>query len=119
MPRENREVWKKRVERWADSGLTTKEFAEEIGVNASTLAGWRWRFAGEARRNAATSAHPQPSFVEVVSPLATGASKAAPAVVPPNPEPIELILSSGIRVRIPSRFDPAALRRVVDALETR
>lgn len=43
MTRENREVWAKRVERLADSGLTAKEFAAEIGVNVNTLAGWRWR----------------------------------------------------------------------------
>ena len=43
MTRENREVWAKRVERLGDSGLTAKEFAAEIGVNANTLAGWRWR----------------------------------------------------------------------------
>jgi transposase-like protein len=116
MPRENREIWKKRLERWAGSGLTTREFAAEIGVNANTLANWRWRFSAEARQKAGTSA--QPSFVEVVGPLVTGASRAAtwPAAVPPTPEPIELVLSSGIRVRVPPRFDAAALLRVVDVL---
>src|SRR5690349_21110962 len=46
MAREAREVWAKRVERLADSGLTAKEYAAEIGVNANTLAGWRWRLRG-------------------------------------------------------------------------
>ncbi len=51
-------MWAKRVERLADSGLTAKEFAAEIGVNANTLAGWKWRLgphhgSGEARREQA------------------------------------------------------------------
>jgi hypothetical protein len=39
MARDTRTVGAKRVERLADSGLTAKEFAAEIGVNANTLAG--------------------------------------------------------------------------------
>ena len=45
MARDAREVWAKRVEQLADSGLTAKEFAAEIGVNANTLAGWKWRLS--------------------------------------------------------------------------
>jgi hypothetical protein len=38
MAREKREVWVKRVERVAESGLTANEFAAEIGVGAFTCA---------------------------------------------------------------------------------
>src|SRR5512143_3004069 len=48
MARDAREVWAKRVERLVDSGLTAKEYAAEIGVNANTLAGWRWRLRSSA-----------------------------------------------------------------------
>jgi hypothetical protein len=34
-------------------------------------------------------------------------------------EPLEIILRSGHRVRVPAKFDEAALRRVVAALEAR
>ena len=37
MARATREMWAKRVERWADSELTAKEFAAEVGINAGTL----------------------------------------------------------------------------------
>jgi len=117
MPRESREVWKKRLERWAESGLTASEFADEVGVNASTLAGWKWRLAAEARiATSAANAPARPSFVEVVAPLI-----ASPAGEPSRvePDPIELILSNGVRVRVPVGFDPVSLRRVVEALEHR
>jgi hypothetical protein len=35
--RVEREEWAKRVERWRDSGLTTAEFATELGINPRTL----------------------------------------------------------------------------------
>ena len=70
MARDTREVWAKRVERLADSGLTAKEFAAEIGVNANTLAGWRWRLAAKPGRAAAKPApKPAPAFLEIVRAL--------------------------------------------------
>lgn len=109
MARETREIWKKRVERWVDSGLTAKEFAAEIGVNVNTLAHWKWRLSKEAApRLAAVGA---PSFVEVVAPLVGKEVAAAPA-----PQPLELVLPDGLVVRVPPRFDADSLRRVVDAL---
>jgi len=35
-----RAEWAKRVERWADSGLTSKEFAAELGINPRSLVFW-------------------------------------------------------------------------------
>jgi hypothetical protein len=119
MARETREVWSKRVERWRDSGLTLKEYASEIGVNANTLAGWRWRLRPESGHEARATPEP-PRFLEIVAaPEVTergaepGGSKHEPA------EPFELILSGGYRVRVPAEFDGRALRRLVDALEAR
>jgi transposase-like protein len=108
----------KRVERWRDSGLTLKEYAAEIGVNANTLAGWRWRLRSDevpAARGAPTA----PSFVEIIAPPDAGHAVAATAPAPRAAEPFELILSSGRRVRVPVEFDGRALRRLVDALEAR
>lgn len=125
MARENREVWAKRVERLADSGLTAKEFAAEIGVNVNTLSGWRWRLGsgGESR----SPARSVPAFLEVVAePGAGGGSTVSPVAKQPlaaTPaavaEPLELILRGGHRVRVPVHFDASALRRLVDALEAR
>jgi len=113
MARETREIWKKRVERWADSGLTAKEFAAEVGVNVHTLTHWKWRLSGElAARPATVAAFETPSFVEVVAPLVGNDPPASRSAM----QPLELVLPGGLVVRVPSSFDPAALRRVVDAL---
>ncbi|MGC4116551.1 MAG: hypothetical protein QM765_18630 [Myxococcales bacterium] len=110
MARETREIWKKRVERWVDSGLTAKDFAAEIGVNVHTLTHWKWRLSTEAApRLAAVGA---PSFVEVVAPL-VGKEMPAPSAVA---QPLELVLPGGLVVRVPSRFDADVLRRLVDVL---
>ena len=119
MARETREVWVKRVERWRDSGLTLKEFATEIGVNANTLAGWRWRL-GAANGGDARGMSRRPSFVEIVAPSEDGERSAPPSrALQAAAEPFELILSGGRRVRVPVQFDGSALRRLVDALEGR
>ena len=117
MAREGREVWAKRVERWRDSGLTLKEFATEIGVNANTLAGWRWRLGNEG---GGAEASRMPRFLEIVAPAEDRERSAAPSTMPQlAAEPFELILSGGHRVRVPVQFDGPALRRLVDALEVR
>src|SRR5689334_10444930 len=118
MARETRETWVKRVERWRDSGLTLKEYAAEIGVNANTLAGWRWRLRSDEGREA-RGAPNAPSFVEIIAPPDAGRAVAVTAPAPQAAEPFELILSSGRRVRVPVEFDGRALRRLVDALEAR
>ena len=112
MARETREVWKKRVERWAESGLSAREFAAELGINVHTLTHWKWRLAGELAARPATVAVEAPAFVEVVPPL-VGKAMPAPSAVA---QPLELVLPGGLVVRVPSSFDPAALRRVVDTL---
>ncbi len=119
MARETREVWVKRVARWRDSGLTLKEFAAEVGVNANTLAGWRWRLRAADGGEVRGTSEP-PSFLEIVAPSEAAERSAAPASAKqPAAEPFELILSGGQRVRVPVQFDGRALRRLVDALEAR
>ena len=47
MARASREVWIERIERWRDSGLGAKEFAEQVGVEVDRLRHWKWRLAKE------------------------------------------------------------------------
>ncbi len=116
MARESREIWKKRVERWADSGLSAREFAAEIGVNVHTLTHWKWHLGQESRRKRiAPVRSAPPSFVEVVAPLAGAPSRSAST----TPVDFELEFARGIRLRVPASFDAAALRRLVDVLEGR
>ncbi len=67
----NRELWRKRVERWRDSDLTAAEFAAEIGAEVHTLKNWKYRLAKEAKARPAPRGKRRPSkkttprFVEV------------------------------------------------------
>jgi hypothetical protein len=115
MARETEETWGKRIERWAESGLTAKEFAAEIGVNAGTLMQWKYRLAAKARRPIAVAERPKAEavFVEVKP-----GAQAEPAS--PDPQsPFELILTNGAVLRIPAQFDVATLRRLLDVMVTR
>ena len=117
MTRESREVWTKRVERWRASGLSANEFAAELGVNAATLAQWKYRLAAESRaaRPSETALAPAAlSFVEV--------NAEAQPVAPERPaaqSTFDLVLLNGITVRVPSQFDAVALRRLVDVMTAR
>jgi hypothetical protein len=113
MERASRETWAKRVERWRDSGLTAKEYASELGIKAHSLSWWKWRLSSETRapREArARSAKKAPTsgpltFIEMTPPVAS--------------EPLEVVLPSSLRIRVPAAFDAATLGRLLDVLEQR
>ena len=114
-----REKWAKWVERLKASGLTTSEFAAEVGINARSLSWWRWHLAkGETpttsseprrrrRRSRGTSAAMTKAvaitpmtFVEMTAPLSTDA--------------LEVILPTTVRVCVRPGFDDKTLGRLLD-----
>ena len=121
MKREGREVWEQRVRRLAESGLTAREFAAELGVNVHTLNAWKWKLGsgGDGVGAPAESSRSRPEsaarFIEVVP----SRSMRSPGDAEAAPEPFELVLRDGVRVRVPARFDAQALRALVAALEAR
>ena len=116
MGRESRETWSKRVERWKDSGLTAKEFAAELGINAHSLTWWHWRLSSTRTSATKTRARTQRMASKVSSatpaPLTFVELSAAVAV-----EPLEVVLPSSLRIRVPSGFDAEALRRLLEVLD--
>jgi hypothetical protein len=114
--RVEREEWAKRVERWRDSGLTTAEFAAELGINPKTLTYWACTLnragGGKTRDWPATK-----------RPVAAG--RATPV---PGPTFVELARQGstarfelevrGRRLHIPSAFDAQQLRALLEVLET-
>jgi hypothetical protein len=118
MERTSRDTWAERVERWKDSGLTAKEYAAGLGISAGSLSWWKWRLSSEAaspkpgrpgRRSAKSGTRVGTSpvtFVEVTTHAAAA-------------EPLEIMLPSSVRIRVPSSFDAAALGRLLDVLEQR
>jgi hypothetical protein len=107
MGRASREVWIKRIERWRESGLGAKEFAQQAGVEVDRLRHWKWRLAKENRATNAASADSTPSspfpFVEMT-----------PTPAKDRDDPIiEVVAPSGFCIRVPVRFDADTLRRVL------
>jgi hypothetical protein len=104
-----REVWEPRVRRLRESDLTVAEFAAELGVKASTLTYWKWRLGKEAReiKPHVEPARKAPTFVEV-KPEGSAPTSSA--------ERIEIMLAGGLLIRVPEKFEPETLRRVVAAL---
>jgi hypothetical protein len=101
----------KRVERWRDSGLSAKQYAAEIGVDVSRLRHWGWRL-GKRKTIADPPVPPATAisdlqFVEVPPAASASVSEA---------EPIEIVAASGLRVRVPRRFDIDALRLILQAI---
>jgi transposase-like protein len=113
MAREKREVWIKRVERWRESGLTAREFAAEVGIDPMALSRWSRRLRAEQRRAAESVTSPTavlPQWVEVTAP----ATEPAPA--PAAPASFELVLTSGVTVRVPPGFSSEALKRLLETV---
>lgn len=107
--RASRDEWRKRVDRWKDSGLTAKEFAAETGINAGTLQFWRYKLTrgtpASARRRARRAAASIVSSIVEVRPAPAEESR------------FEIELGNGRRVRVPVVFDATALRSLLSVLD--
>lgn len=112
--RGNRQEWSRRVAEWRRSGKTSKDYAAETGVNASTLLWWSTKLRGERNvRTAAGSTRRQSRrAIERLEQLPIVELRGAG-----SEERFELELSAGRRLRIPAGFDPAALARLLAVLQ--
>jgi transposase len=117
MARETRAAWARRVERWQRSGLTADRFAEQEGVNARTLAFWKWRLKRDGATDIATRvarrAGKRVAFVELVAP------KPVVSPVETRSTAIEVVLPIGYRVRVGGGFERGTLVELLDVLEAR
>ena len=95
------------MEEFTSSGKGLKAFAEEKGMSSSRLGWWRTKFARELREGAGRGA--SPAFVAVVVAAREGGLL--------KPRPLEVVLRTGLTVRVPEGFDERALRRLVAVLE--
>jgi len=109
-PSTARERWRRHVRAWKASGKSSTEYAAEAGINAHTLTWWSWRLRterGDGQKRAGAK-RPELEFVEFT----------APGVATPQSSAFELEVG-GVRVRLPSDFETAALRRLLEVLEAR
>jgi hypothetical protein len=94
-----------------DSGLSAKEFAAELGINAGSLQVWRYKL----KRGETPARRPVPkgasqailsSLVEVRAPVGAGVDQR-----------FEIELTNGRRVRVSAGFDVASLRALLAVME--
>jgi transposase-like protein len=113
--RRKEQLWRRLVREQAQSGRSVREFCNARGLAESAFYFWRRELQardGKEGRiktravSAASSASAAPSFAAVT---VTELDSLSPA--------IEVVLTSGVRVRIPSGFDPQTLREVLSLLE--
>ena len=78
------------------SGLSVIAFARREGIDVQRLYSWRRKLAGSRAEG--------PAFVEIRT-VAAG-------------ERVEVVLPSGIVLRVPDSVEPAIIRRLLDALES-
>jgi transposase len=95
-----RQRWQQRLDRFRRSGLTVLAFCEREGVSAAAFYAWRRRL----RLDPAPLASDTPDLVPVR------------LVTPPGSAPVELLLPSGLVLRLPSEVDLGWLRRLLALL---
>jgi transposase-like protein len=94
----------------AASGLSVSAFAEREGLDEERLYRWRRRFARERKAEAGAVTPPAtPPIIEL---------RAAPTPRPRHAETerVEIVLASGVVLRVAETIDPAGLARLVAAL---
>ncbi|MBV9169874.1 MAG: transposase [Chloroflexi bacterium] len=98
------------VRRWRESGTRARVFAQEHGVTAWTLYYWREQLTKEERPAQRPSRRPRTRMKK---------PKLVPVrIMPEEGSTLELILTTGDRVRVPGDVGADTLRRVVQVLRT-
>jgi hypothetical protein len=92
--------WLDLITRWNNSGQSVAAFCAARGVSQASFYAWRKRLIARGKVPTA-SAPPPPSFAAV---------RVVPGI------PIEVVLPTGMVVRVPAESDPAAVARLVAAL---
>jgi hypothetical protein len=94
----------------AASELSLPELASREGLQPQRLRRWQRRLAREVRRPARAR---RPASPAVPAPPAVTELRPSPSLRPV--EPIEIVLGSGVILRVAATIDPAAPGRVVTA----
>jgi hypothetical protein len=114
--RQKERLWRKLTREQARSGLSVREFCESRGLVEGSF--YFWRRELQAR----DAEHEQTDATQASSPM--GAASPSPPFAAVNvsglesrSSAIELVLSSGMRLRVPVGFDPQTLRELLSVLE--
>lgn len=107
--RRSREEWIAEIARWRKSGLGSAEYAQQQGLNRSTLLGWSFKVGAVATQPESSA---PVGFVPVrVREQQTG------KVATSNASRIEIVLANGRTVRVAGGVDVGELARVIDVVD--
>ena len=95
-----RQRWQQRLDRFRRSGLTVPDFCDHEGISPASFYAWRRRLQTDPAPDIAD----EPRLVPVR------------LVTPPPSAPVELLLPSGVVVRLSPDTDPAWLRQLLPLL---
>jgi transposase-like protein len=102
------------VDALAASGLSVNAFAKREGLDTKRLYRWRRRFARDRKPEgqAVTPAAPAapPAIIELRAATSSSSRRT-------ETESVEIVLVSGVVLRVAETIDPARLARLVAALE--
>jgi hypothetical protein len=93
-------LWQQRLDRFRKSGLAVAHFCEREGISTASFYAWRRRLQADPAPNTAD----EPRLLPVR------------LVTSPPSAPVELLLPSGVVVRLSPDTDPAWLRQLLPLL---
>jgi hypothetical protein len=100
-----RQLWIERLARFSESGLCPAEFCAAEGVSLPSFYSWKRRLNTESRSSAA-----EQNLDTQLAP------RLLPVCLPAAATPVELVLPSGVVLRVPPGCDLAFLRSLVESL---
>ncbi len=98
----NRQRWHERINAWKNSNQTQKAFCKDHQLRLASFQRWHRLFKAEDDQGVTTVPAPV-SFLPV-------------RVREPVPSKLSILVQDGLRIEVPSRFDPELLRQVIDVL---
>ena len=114
--------WRQMLRQWQTSGLSVREFCTQQQVSQASFYFWR-RIIAQRDQQAGNHMPATPDNNDTDStsnqadasdpPLFVPVTLATPAKAEP---PLELVLASGMRVRVPVGFDDSTLRQLLTLL---
>src|SRR6185295_2079127 len=110
-------LWKRRVEEWRASGLSSKEFCTGQDFTPGGLRHWAHRL----RTMEGQRARPAPEVVRLARVVRAAAPRVsrAPAASPAGQGPPLMLEAQGVRIAVRPGFCAATLSSVLDVLERR
>lgn len=123
--------WAERMAAWRRSGLTQAEFCRRQGLDQGTFSAWKYRLQREEIANRSAHGQRRSKSTDVSRSAsrrikATSASRSTPPANPfvemswPAPATArgyEVVLARQRVIRLPPDFDPAAVSRLIAAVE--